>query len=167
MSEILIQPMLARDLRRCSEITELNGEYYWTTKEIREARREGYGMVAHSRSIAVAFVIYRKPGELIEIDTLQVHPTYQRFGIGSRLLDRLTSKVEGSGRTQILTMQADERSLATHLFLSANGFVATEIISEGWDENVDSYVFDYDRDSSQEALKKRAERMRLAARNGS
>lgn len=92
-------------------------------------QRNNIGMVAHSGSKIIGFMIYElSPKELI-LHRITVHPDHRREGVGRALIEKLVSKLSIEKRVRIETL-VPEDSLSSQLFFRDMGFRATCIVED-------------------------------------
>lgn len=75
---------------------------------------------------AVGCLIFDCEYSDVKIHYFFIHPDYQRFGYGSKTLERLVKQLKQQKKTSVY-ISVDEYSTEFQLFLQKRGFLATEI----------------------------------------
>ena len=101
-------------------------------------------VVEHSQSRRVlGFCVYELAKNTIEIMTLAVMVEWQRKGVGALIVEQLIAKLSPERRTRILAC-VREWNLGAHLFFARQGFKATGVLRDYYDDSdEDAYAFMY------------------------
>ena len=124
---------------------EQSGFHSWGEEEFLRVLRERncIGMVAESGERVVGFMIYELNKNCLRVFKLATHPLFRQMGVGQQMVWKLVGKLSSHHRTRI-EMMVRESSLDAQLFLSKQGFKATEVIREEYlDTGEDGYAFAY------------------------
>ena len=129
-----IRPMIRRDLLPVLDIEQLTNTRPWDEKDFIDYMKQRYnqGWVAEYREKVLGFMLYQnmspERSEFI-LTELAVHPSFQRRGIGTTLVEHL---IDNAMHNSIgsLVYYAFEDNLAGQLFLSSNDFRAVKILKE-------------------------------------
>jgi len=84
-------------------------------------KRNGIGMVAEVKGLAVAYVVYMLHNRSIEILHFAVDPHYCGRGVGRKFMDYMASKLAVRNRDH-LTISVNEYNVELQVFLKAVGF---------------------------------------------
>lgn len=146
-SKLVIRFMIRSDLPEVVAIEQQVFDFPWTEKEfIGTLRsRNSIGMVVeHSQSRRVlGFCVYELAKNTIEIMTLAVMVEWQRKGVGALIVEQLIAKLSPERRTRILAC-VREWNLGAHLFFARQGFKATGVLRDYYDDSdEDAYAFMY------------------------
>jgi ribosomal-protein-alanine N-acetyltransferase len=100
-------------------------------------------MVCEHDDLVVGYMIYELHTRFL--DLLSFATRYRRRGIGRQMIDKLKSKLTSQRRSQIRTI-VRETNLPAQLFFKANGFLATEVLKNHYNEDTseDAYFMQYD-----------------------
>lgn len=116
MGEITVRMMNEKDIKAIAEIdTRVIGTRrhdYWSMKaEAAKARSPIPALVAESDSRVIGFIMgaasgweYGVPETIGWIDTIGVHPEYQRHGVASLLTKELVAHMRKVGVTRVYTL---------------------------------------------------------------
>ncbi len=93
----------------------------------------------------IGYVLYDKNDTDLEIIRLGVHPFHRKCGHGTRLLEKVKSKLT-TNKNKIV-MHVPDHMLEGHLFLQHSGFIASRVdYNHYYRHHIDSYHFIYLRD---------------------
>lgn len=107
-------------------------------------RRNCIGMVAERQGRVLGFFLYELKRECVRIIDFAVAPEHRRLGVGGKMMDKLKSKLIPGRRTR-LELTARETKTSSLLFLKDQGFKATGVIREFFeDSGEDGYAMVYD-----------------------
>lgn len=81
-------------------------------------------MVAEHDEQVVGYMLYELHRYRLDLVTFAVHPSYQRQGVGTAMVDKVRSKLAPQRRHKI-TLHTWERNVDSQLFWRAMGFIAT------------------------------------------
>jgi [ribosomal protein S18]-alanine N-acetyltransferase len=135
------------------EIERLTSKFPITEKEFLHilSDRDTLGIVALKADIVIGYMVYRIFDRSILLLCLAVHPKWQRQGVGSQLINKLSQKLNKDTRRNI-TVNVRERNINAQLFLRKLGFNAVSVHRDWFfDSNEDSFYFNLSvRDSKNE-----------------
>jgi ribosomal-protein-alanine N-acetyltransferase len=142
--DVHIRWMIRRDIPIVLDIESYNPDPWEESTILRCLRDQNcIGMVAELQDETIAgFMIYNLHAKVIEVLNLAVHPVFHRQGVGSALIEKLTSKLCCERRNKLRYYVRDD-NLPAHLFLKSQGFIATEILHEDFLAPGDAYRFEY------------------------
>lgn len=129
-----IRWMIRRDMLDVLDIERACFELPLTEEEIVAMLRQPntVGMVAVHRDRVVGHMIYSLCNEKIVLLNIAVDPRYQRRGIGSQMVGKLTSKLELQRRNTI-EVWVRETELGPLAFFKRHGFFAEELCRRWFD----------------------------------
>jgi ribosomal-protein-alanine N-acetyltransferase len=111
-------------------------------------QRNCIGMVAEHGERVVGFMIYELHKTRLHVLNFAVHPEFRRQGIGHQMVGKLVGKLSNHRRTRIV-LHVRESALAAQLFYRVQGFRATEVVREFFeDTGEDAYLMHYLFDDS-------------------
>lgn len=112
----------------------------WTPEDLQYCNRTSCGgFVCKKRGVILGYIFYEVKAGVIEILNLVVAPEAQRQGIATSLIDSLKEKAkligDGFASAAKIKCYVRESALMLQLCLKANGFWATKVIAEHFDDN--------------------------------
>ncbi|MCC6123558.1 MAG: ribosomal protein S18-alanine N-acetyltransferase [Pirellulales bacterium] len=137
--------MIRRDMPEVLAIEGGNFEFPWLEEDfIRSLRqRNCIGMVAEQEDRVVGFMIYELHKTRIHVLNFAVAGGFQRRGVGSQMLAKLTNKLSPQRRTRI-ALEVRETNLPAQLFFRENGFRAVSVLKNFYaDSPEDAYLMQY------------------------
>ena len=139
-----IRWMIRRDVAEVEEIERLSFPDPWDEDEfIRHLReRNVIKMVCEVGDALAGFMVCRLHPKSLELLNLAVHPRFRRSGVGTLLLRKLQTKVEGSQRRERVTARIVDSNLRAHLLFQSLGFLAVDIDREFYGRH-DAYCFEW------------------------
>jgi ribosomal-protein-alanine N-acetyltransferase len=140
-----IRWMIRRDMPEVLEIERGSFEFPWFEEEfIRSLRqRNCIGMVAEHAERVVGFMIYELHKTRLHILNFAVAPDARRRGVGRQMLEKLLGKLSSQRRTRI-TLEVRETNVPAQLFFRENGFRATSVLHEFYDDSPeDAYLMQF------------------------
>jgi ribosomal-protein-alanine N-acetyltransferase len=142
-----IRWMIRTDLFEVLQIEHENFDYPWDEAMfIEELRRlNSIGMVATVADCVTAYMLYEILPNRIHVTNFAVRKDCHRRGIGTRMVDKLKSKLS-TGRRTSLFLEVRETNLAAQLFFKAMGFKCVATIPKhyaGTDEIAYQFQFRY------------------------
>lgn len=144
--------MIRCDMAEVLDIERAAFEFPWFEDDFIRCLRQRncIGMVAERASQIVGYILYQLFPRHIAILNVAVREDARRQGIGSHLVDRLKSKLSEQRRRKITADVWDE-NLAAQWFFKRQWFLATEIVSDHWDNprGNDAYRFEYQYDTKE------------------
>ena len=148
MSKVLgcdIRWLIRRDMDEVLAIEQECFEWPWTEEEflLTLRQRNCIALVAHSDNVIWGYVVYELYSGKIRILNLAVEPRCQRSGVGRQLVQRLVDKLSLQRRRK-LEAEVRETNLDAQLFFAAQGFRATGVLTEHYDDTIeDAYLMKY------------------------
>lgn len=140
MNDITIRWILRADMDDIMNIESLGYESPWSEDDMLAAlaQRNMIGLLAEKADDAgswgvLGFVLYELRKGCLEIINVCVHPRARRQGIGLKIMNHLSKKMQITQRSRLVANVSD-RNLSAHLFFSACGFRAVSV-------NNNSYKF--------------------------
>lgn len=126
-----IRWMIRRDMPSVLAIEGQSFEFPWTEEEfIRCLRqRDCIGMVAERNDQVEGFMIYELHKQRLHVLSMAVAADHRRKGVGTKMLEKLISKLAFQRRNRI-AMEVRESNLQAQLFLRKNGFKATGVLKD-------------------------------------
>lgn len=140
-TQVRVLPMISADMDAIMAIEEVSFQFPWTEEEMMQARRVRNAICATAwsdKSIA-GFMIVNVDIGVWDIANIAVHPHFRRQGVGSQLVEKLSSR---GVEWKTLRTTVRERNLAAQLFFKSRGFVAVGVIQNHYDDtDEDAYQF--------------------------
>ena len=137
--------MLRRDMPSVLAIEDQSFEFPWTEDEfIRCLRqRDCIGMVAERNEQIEGFMIYELHRQRIHVLTMAVAASCRRNGVGTKMIEKLISKLAFQRRNRIV-LEVRESNLDAQLFFQKLGFRATGVLKDFYEDcPEDAYLFQY------------------------
>ena len=130
-----IRWMVRRDIQEVICIEQDCFDHPWQEDDFLHClrRRNSIGMVAECDGTVAGFMIYEIPKNKIHLLNLAVRASHQRRGIGAQMIAKLAGKLATQRRTRIV-LEVRERNLPAQLFFKAQGFRATSILKNYYEE---------------------------------
>lgn len=126
---VQIRWMIRRDMPEVLDIEGQCFEFAWTEEDFLAMlkRRNCIGMVVEYQEQLIGYMIYELHKKNLFVANFAVHPTYQRHGVGTQMIDKLKQKLRLQNRTMI-DMFVREHNLPMQLLLRSQAFrcVGTE-----------------------------------------
>jgi [ribosomal protein S18]-alanine N-acetyltransferase len=145
-----IRWMIRRDMPEVLAIEHASFDFPWCEEEFLRVLRQRncIGMVAELGERVVGFMIYELHKFKLQVLNFAVHPEFRRMGVGHQMVAKLVGKLSSHRRTRIV-LHMRESLLQAQLFYRVQGFRATEIVREHFeDTGEDAYVLQYLFDDS-------------------
>jgi len=145
-----IRWMIRRDMPEVLAIEHAGFEFPWCEEEFLRVLRQRncIGMVAELGERVVGFMIYELHKNRLNVLDFAVHPEFRRQAIGRQMVDKLVGKLSSHRRTRIVS-HVRETNLAAQLFFRIQGFRATEVVREHFqDTGEDAFLMNYLFDES-------------------
>ena len=136
-NDVHIRWMIRRDMPAVLEIESLSFEFPCSEEEMITMlrQRNTIGMVSEVDGQVVGFMIYDLLPNRLHLNTIAVHPSHRRYGVGRAMVEKLIYKLSFQRRNRII-LEVRETNLIAQKFLRSLGFIAVET-----DE--DAYVMRY------------------------
>jgi ribosomal-protein-alanine N-acetyltransferase len=142
--------MIRRDMPEVLAIEHASQEFPWCEEEFLRVLRQRncIGMVAEHGERVVGFMIYELHKSKLQVLNFAVHPEHRRQDVGHQMVAKLVGKLSSHRRTRIALMLR-ETSLNAQLFFKIQGFRATEVVRDHFeDTGEDAYHMQYFFDES-------------------
>jgi [ribosomal protein S18]-alanine N-acetyltransferase len=140
-----IRWMIRRDMPEVLDIENQCFEYPWSDDDFINCLRQRncIGMVAEHDDRVVGFMIYELHKTRIHVLNFVVDKDYQRRGVGSQMIAKLTAKLSQQRRSRIV-LEVRETNLSAQLFFRENGFRAVSVLRSYYaDTPEDAYLMQY------------------------
>ena len=145
-----IRWMIRRDMPEVLAIEHASSDFPWCEEEFLRVLRQRncIGMVAEYGERVVGFMIYELHKSKLQVLNFAVAPECRRQGVGHQMVAKLVGKLSSHRRTRIL-LYVRESNLSAQLFYKVQGFRATEVAREHFeDTGEDAYLMQYLFDES-------------------
>ena len=145
-----IRWMIRRDMPEVLAIEHASSDFPWCEEEFLRVLRQRncIGMVAEHGERVVGFMIYELHKAKLQVLNFAVAPEFRRQGVGHQMVAKLVGKLSSHRRTRI-ALHVRESVLAAQLFFRVQGFRATEVVREHFeDTGEDAYLMQYLFDES-------------------
>lgn len=139
---VQIRWMIRRDMADVLEIEQHSFEFAWTEEDFLCCLRQRncIGMVAEHQERIVGFMIYELLKSQLHVLNFAVAPWAQRQGVGGQMVEKLVNKLAQQRRDEI-RLEVREGNLAAQLFFQKQGFVATNVLRNYYEDTTeDAYV---------------------------
>lgn len=143
--EIQIRWLIRRDMDEVLAIEKSNFECPWDEMDFLTCLRQRncIGTVAEFQHEIYGFMIYELHKNKLRILNFAVHKSFQRQGIGSRLVQRLIDKLSQQRRREVV-LEIRDGNLDGQLFFQHHGFRAVSVLRRHYrDTNEDAYYMRY------------------------
>lgn len=140
-----IRWMIRRDMPEVLAIEHASQDAPWCEEEFLRVLRQRncIGMVAEHGERVVGFMIYELHKSRLQVLNFAVNPELRRHGVGRQMVTKLLGKLSSHRRTRI-TLMVRETSLGAQLFFQRQGFRATEVVRELFEDTAeDGYSMEY------------------------
>jgi ribosomal-protein-alanine N-acetyltransferase len=140
-----IRWMIRRDMPEVLDIERASFEFPWFEEDFIRCLRQRncIGMVAEHAEHVVGFMIYELHKTRLHILNFAVGSSVRRRGVGTQMIEKLIGKLSSQRRTEI-SLEVRETNLAAQIFFRGNGFRATNVLREFYDDSPeDAYVMQY------------------------
>lgn len=143
--DVQIRWLIRRDMVEVLEIERENFEFPWSEEDFLCCLRQRncIGMVAEYDHCIVGFMIYELHKSKLRILNFAVADDYKRQHVGQQMVNRLIDKLSQQRRKQIV-LEVRETNLLAQLFFKNQGFRATTVLRDHYEDTVeDAYVMQY------------------------
>lgn len=143
--KVHIRWMIRRDMPEVLEIENEGFEFPWTEEDFIRClqQRNCIGMVAEHEDQVVGFMIYELHKSRLHVLNFSVGADHRRHGVGTQMIDKLVSKLSYQRRTRI-ALEVRETNLAAQLFFRRNGFRATTVLRDFYEDTTeDAYIMEF------------------------
>ena len=140
-----IRWMIRRDMPEVLAIEKECFEFPWLEEDFINCLRQRncIGMIAEHDDRVVGFMIYELHKTRIHVLNFVVAKDYQRQGVGSQMIAKLTGKLSNQRRSRIV-LEVRETNLSAQLFFRENGFRAVSVLRSYYaDTPEDAYIMQY------------------------
>jgi ribosomal-protein-alanine N-acetyltransferase len=137
--------MVRRHMSQVQTIEAVAFPYPWSEENFIRCLRQRncIGMVAEDRGRVLGYMIYEIHRDRIHVLNFAVNPSYQRFGVGTAMVEKLKSKLNPQRRRKIL-LEIREGNLGAQLFFREQGFKATKLLRDFYvDSDEDAYLMQF------------------------
>jgi ribosomal-protein-alanine N-acetyltransferase len=136
-----IRWMIRRDMEEVMAIENHKLRDPWQEEDFLKCLRQRncIGMVAETKDglqsepYVRGFMVYCLEKNRLEVLNMAVHRNWKHRDIGTAMMDKLKSKLSSHRRTSI-HWQVSETNLAGQLFLKSQGFRATKVIRDEYED---------------------------------
>ena len=130
-----IRWMIRRDMPEVLAIEHASFEFPWCEEEFLRVLRQRncIGMVAEHGERVVGFMIYELHKAKLQVLNFAVAPEFRRQGVGRQMMVKLVGKLSSHRRTRIV-LHVRETGLGAQMFYKVQGFRATEIARESFED---------------------------------
>ncbi len=142
---IHIRWMIRRDMPSVLAIEEASFEFPWSEEEFIRCLRQRncIGMVAERDDEVVGFMIYELHKNRLHLLNFAVCPSARRQNVGSRMLEKLSSKLSADRRNRIL-LEVRETNLDAQLFFKSLNFRAISVLRDYYEDTTeDAYLMQF------------------------
>ncbi len=142
---VQVRWMVRRDLPEVLDIEKQCFEFPWREEDFLHCLRQRncIGMVAEYEGRVVGFMIYEVPKNRIHLLNIATHPEFRHRSVAAQMIRKLVGKLVNQRRTRIV-MEIRETNLPALLFFRSQGFLATSILRNFYEEmHEDAYVMQY------------------------
>jgi [ribosomal protein S18]-alanine N-acetyltransferase len=139
-----IRWMIRRDVDEVLEIEKHSFCDPWTRDELicKVGHSNCIGMVIEIKDKTVGYMIYELHSKHLEILRLAVHEDHRFEKFGTKLIEKLKTKLT-EDRRSCLEMIINEEQLEAQVFLRANGFICTRVIRNYYMHGESAYFFQF------------------------
>jgi len=148
-----IRWMIRRDMPEVLDIEGQSFEFPWSEEDFICCLRQRncIGMVSEFEEQVVAFMIYELHKTRLHILNFAVDPAFRRKSVGQSMMEKLISKLSHQRRNRIL-LEVRETNLAAQMFFREQGFRATSVLRDFYDDTTeDAYLMQYKHSASEES----------------
>lgn len=159
-----IRWMIRRDMPSVLGIEEASFEFPWSEEEFIRCLRQRncIGMVAERDDDVVGFMIYELHKNRLHLLNFCVAPEVRRQGVGSSMVEKLSSKLSQDRRNRI-TLEVRETNLAAQLFFKQLGFRAVSVLRDFYEDTTeDAYLMQLRHRAQSDELQPQSGDRRLA-----
>lgn len=96
----------------------------WNERTLSDTLEDGFGWLTENDREVTGYAIVKPAGDLLDLLRLGVRPTYQRMGLGNKLIKRALGQ-----KPAVLTVQSGNPAI--HLYRT-HGFKAVGMIEGAW-----------------------------------
>jgi [ribosomal protein S18]-alanine N-acetyltransferase len=143
--DVQIRWLIRRDMPEVLSIEAAAFEYPWDEEDFLVCLRQRncIGMIAEREHEIIGFMVYSLHKSRINLMNIAVDPQFHRSGVGRQMIERLKDKLSQQRRKEIST-EVRERNLPAQQFFSSQGFRATRILRDHYeDTSEDAYLMSY------------------------
>jgi [ribosomal protein S18]-alanine N-acetyltransferase len=140
-----IRWMIRRDMPEVLATEKECFEYPWSEDDFVNCLRQRncIGMVAECDDRVVGFMIYELHKARIHVLNFVVAKDFQRLGVGSQMIAKLTGKLSPQRRSRIV-LEVRETNLSAQIFFRESGFRAVSVLHGYYaDTPEDAYIMQY------------------------
>lgn len=128
--------MIRADMPAVQELESWAFEFPWTEVDFIRCLRQRncIGMVAEQDDQFAGFMIYELHQSRLHLLSLAVNKEFQRRGVGTAMVKKLTGKLSHDHRNRI-TLEVRETNLAAQLFFKHTGFRAVKVLRDFYEDS--------------------------------
>lgn len=149
-----IRWMIRRDMPAVLDIEQHSFEFPWSEEEFVRCLRQRncIGMVAGRDTTVVGFMIYELHKNRLHLLNFAVAQSARRTGVGSSMVDKLSSKLTADRRNRIM-LEVRETNLDAQIFFRERGFRAISVLRSFYEDSPeDAYLMQYRHRAATEEL---------------
>ena len=142
---VYIRWMIRRDMPEVSAIEKDSFENPWMKDDFIRCLRQRncIGMVAEFDDQDVGFMLYELKQRQIQLLNFAVACEFRRCGVGAQMVNKMINKLQWQRRHRIV-LEIRESNLDGQLFFQKQGFKATSVLRDFYDDtNEDAYFMQY------------------------
>lgn len=151
---VQIRWMIRRDMPEVLDIEQQSFEFAWTEEDFLCCLRQRncIGMVAEHQERIVGFMIYELLKSQLHVLNFAVADWARRQAVGTQMIEKLVNKLAQQRRHEI-RLEVREGNLPAQLFFRQQGFSATNVLRNYYDDTAeDAYVMRYRLESVEEPI---------------
>lgn len=144
-TEVHIRWMIRRDMAETLSIERASFEFPWYEEDFIRCLRQRncISMCAEHDERVVGFMIYELHKWFLHVLNFAVAEDMRHQSVGQQMVDKLKSKLSSQRRERI-DLEIRETNLPAQLFFKAQGFRATKVVEDYYDDSPeDAYVMQY------------------------
>ena len=138
--------MIRRDFPEVMDIEKHCFEFPWQESDFIRCLRQRncIGMVSEGEDELIeGFMIYEMHPNMIHVLNFAVHTNFRRKGVGVQMVQKLKGKLTQQRRNRI-ALEVRETNLQAQQFFRSQGFSATGIARNHYDDSTDdAYTFEH------------------------
>ena len=139
--------MIRRDMSEVLAIeADSFGEEAWSEEDFHEIlrQRNAIGMVVELGDQIAGYMVYEMHKNRLHVLNFAVSYLFRREGIGSKMVEKLKSKLR-IGNRYAINLEINERNLKAQLFFRDHGFKCISVLKNFYDfSTLDAYLFRFE-----------------------
>ena len=159
-----IRWMIRRDMPAVMDIEQQSFEFPWSEEEFIRCLRQRncIGMVAERGDQVAGFMIYELHKNRLHLLNFAVASALRRSGIGSAMIEKLSSKLTAERRNRIM-LEVRETNLDAQIFFRQRGFRAISVLRSFYEDSPeDAYLMQYRHRATAEEMHSSSSSDRMA-----